>query len=124
MKTFVLLIILGFSVNLCYSQTLWVKNKTGVALDIGGDFKLIVDTPCGDPTDLDNFVSLDVPTDSGVGFPIPVLRETCRIGGSEPGGGMSGSIEIACIGGEPVICSSTGDFTFVMFDCNSLTLYP
>ncbi len=124
MKAFVLLIFLGFSVNLCQAQTLWVKNKTGVTLDIGGDFKLVADPPCSDPVDLDNFISLAVPPDAGVGFPIPMSRESFRIGGSEPGGGMSGWSKMACIGGEPVECSSSGDFTIYWHDCNSVTIYP
>ena len=124
MKTFLLLIVFGLSANLCFSQTLWVKNKSGVTLDIGGDFKLLADPPCGAPTDLSNFVSLSVPSGSGVGFPIPALRESFRLGGSEPGGGMSGFKEISCFTGEPETCIEMGDFEIQWHNCNSVTIWP
>jgi len=119
-----MLMIFGLSVNLSFSQTLWVKNHSGVTLDIGGDFKLLVDPPCGSPTDLSNFIALSVASGDGVGFPIPALRETFRLGGSESGGGMSGSNEITCITGEPEVCIEMGDFTLEWHDCNSVTIWP
>lgn len=123
MKKLFLLSALLFVTSICAAQTtIWIKNNSGVTLDIGG-IHAIDDGTCSPPSP-NTFGAFSIPHGGFVSFVIPASREVFRIGAMESGGGASGWIE----GSNPCwssgTCASTGSFTFNWFGCNAITIDP
>lgn len=112
MKNIILLFVFVFTVNLCSAQTtLWIKNNSGVTLDIGGTYTYDTGTCDPDPSFLFDFgPALAVPSGDGCWFEIPAGAEVFKVGGSEPSGPLFGWQTGAepCLG----ICTSSGTFSF------------